>query len=51
MFELEGLLRGDSAQRAVFYAAALNVETGWMNRNEVRALEDLPAENHEEVAA
>jgi len=44
-FELEGLLRGDPAQRAAFYSAALNPETGWMDRSEVRRLEDLPAES------
>lgn len=39
-FNLEGLLRGDSAARSNFYASALN--NGWMTINEVRALENLP---------
>jgi len=43
-FELDGLLRGDPKARAEVYSAALNSETGWMNRAEVRALEDLPPE-------
>lgn len=36
---LEGLLKGDSAARAEFYAKA--VQWGWMVRNEVRGLENL----------
>lgn len=39
-FNLEGLLRGDSAARAGFYQSGLN--NGWMTINEVRALENLP---------
>lgn len=39
-FNLEGLLRGDSAARASFYTALLNA--GVMTINEVRALENLP---------
>lgn len=39
-FNLEGLLRGDSAARASFYQSGLN--NGWMTINEVRALENLP---------
>lgn len=39
-FNLEGLLRGDSATRASFYQAGLT--NGWMTINEVRALENLP---------
>jgi HK97 family phage portal protein len=39
-FNLEGLLRGDSAARASFYNAGLT--NGWMTINEVRALENLP---------
>jgi HK97 family phage portal protein len=35
----EGLLRGDSAARAAFYASA--IQWGWMSRNEVRALDNL----------
>lgn len=38
-FNLEGLLRGDSAGRAAFYKSALN--DGWMTINEVRAKENL----------
>lgn len=43
-FNIEGLLRGDSAARATFYQAALGdtQKPGWMVRNEVRALENLP---------
>lgn len=40
-FSLEGLLRGDSAARQAFYASAL--QNGWMNRNDVRRLENLPS--------
>lgn len=43
-FELDALLRADPATRAEIYTAALNGETGWMTRDEVRRLEDLPAE-------
>ncbi|MDX0262902.1 phage portal protein [Sinorhizobium meliloti] len=39
-FNLEGLLRGDSAARATFYQSALT--NGWMTINEVRALENMP---------
>lgn len=39
-FNLEGLLRGDSAGRAAFYKSSLN--DGWMTINEVRAKENLP---------
>lgn len=39
-FNLEGLLRGDSAARSAFYTAMLNA--GVMTINEVRALENLP---------
>lgn len=38
------MLRPDSAGRAAFYTAALDPITGWMDRNEVRRLEDLPPE-------
>ncbi len=43
-FNLEGLLRGDSKARSEFYSAALGdtQKPGWMVRNEVRALENLP---------
>ncbi len=38
-FNLSGLLRGTATDRAEFYNKAIN--DGWMDRNEVRALEDL----------
>ncbi len=38
---LEGILRGDSAARAQFYASA--IQWGWMSRNEVRILENREA--------
>lgn len=38
-FNLEGLLRGDSASRAAFYQSGL--QNGWRTINEVRALENL----------
>lgn len=38
-FNLEGLLRGDSAARAAFYQSGL--QNGWTTINEVRALENL----------
>lgn len=37
-FNLEGLLRGDSASRAAFYQSGL--QNGWLTINEVRALEN-----------
>jgi HK97 family phage portal protein len=43
-FLVEGLLRADSSTRAQFYTAALNPQTGWMTRAEVRDLENLPRE-------
>lgn len=39
-FNLEGLLRGDSAGRAAFYQSGL--QNGWATINEVRAREGLP---------
>lgn len=39
-FAVEGLLRADSAGRAAYYNTAL--QNGWMSRNEIRALENLP---------
>lgn len=39
-YSIEGLLRGDTAARASFYSTAL--QNGWMCRNEVRRLENLP---------
>jgi len=43
-FNIEDLLRADSKGRAEFYRAALGdtQKPGWMVRNEVRALENLP---------
>ena len=38
-FNLAGLLRGTAKERAEFYHAAIT--DGWMDRNEVRAFEDL----------
>lgn len=40
-FSVEGLLRADSQGRASFYSTL--VQNGIMTRNDVRALEDLPA--------
>lgn len=39
-FAVEGLLRADSKGRSEYYNSALN--NGWMSRNEVRRLENLP---------
>lgn len=39
-FNMEGILRGDSAARSAFYASAL--QNGWMTINEVRRMENLP---------
>jgi HK97 family phage portal protein len=39
-FQMEGLLRGDSAARSAFYQSGL--QNGWMVINEVRRWEDLP---------
>lgn len=38
-FNLEGLLRADSAGRAAHYSTSL--QNGWMNRNDVRAKENM----------
>jgi HK97 family phage portal protein len=38
---VEGLLRGDSLARAQFYQRA--IDDGWMDTDEVRRLENLPA--------
>lgn len=43
-FLIDALLRADSSARAAIYTQALNAETGWMDRAEVRALENLPTE-------
>lgn len=42
-FLVDGLLRGDAKSRSEFYASA--VQTGWMNRNEVRAKENMNPED------
>jgi len=39
--QVEGLLRGDSANRAAFYSSGIN--DGWMLRSEARKLENLSA--------
>lgn len=39
--QVEGLLRGDSANRAAFYSSGIN--DGWLLRSEARKLENLPA--------
>lgn len=41
-FETDGLLRADASTRSEVYARALDPVTGWMDRDEVRRLEDLP---------
>ena len=41
-FETDGLLRADADTRAEVYTRALDPVTGWMDRDEVRQLEDLP---------
>ena len=43
-FLLDALLRADSKTRADVYALALDPVTGWMNRDEVRRLENLDPE-------
>ncbi|MGQ2994270.1 MAG: phage portal protein [Variovorax sp.] len=39
-FAIDALLRADSASRAAFYASA--AQNGWMDRAEIRELENLP---------
>jgi HK97 family phage portal protein len=43
-FLLDGLLRAESKTRAEVYALALDPEKGWLRRDEVRRLENLPPE-------
>jgi HK97 family phage portal protein len=43
-FLLDALLRADSKTRAEVYTLALNPDTGWMRRDEVRRLENLEPE-------
>lgn len=42
-FNLEGLLRGDSATRAAFYSSGIN--DGWLLKSEARKLENLSVVN------
>jgi HK97 family phage portal protein len=44
-FDLDGLLRADAATRSEIYTRALDPITGWMRRDEVRELEELPPES------
>ncbi len=44
-FEVDALLRADARTRSETYERALNPNTGWMRRDEVRELEELPPEN------
>lgn len=46
-FLTDAILRTDSATRAQVYTAALNAQTGWLRRDEVRELENLPPEAEE----
>jgi HK97 family phage portal protein len=46
-FDFDGLLRASPEARAQQYTAALDPKTGWMQRSEIRALEDLAPENEE----
>lgn len=48
-FLIDGLLRADSSTRADIYTKALNPDTGWMTRAEVRRAENLPPESLELV--
>jgi HK97 family phage portal protein len=43
-FEIDGLLRADAATRSEVYTRALDPITGWLSRDEVRRLGDLPPE-------
>lgn len=43
-FDVDQALRAELSTRATAYSAALDPSKGWMNRDEVRALEDLPAD-------
>lgn len=44
-FLIEAVLRGTSQERAAFYEKALDPVKGWMQRAEVRELENLPPES------
>lgn len=43
-FLIDALLRGTSSERAAFYEKALDPAKGWLTRDEVRDLENLPPE-------
>jgi HK97 family phage portal protein len=49
-FELDGLLRSDAKTRAEIYHLGLDPISGWMSREEVRRLEDLPPETGRRTA-
>jgi HK97 family phage portal protein len=49
-FNVDALKRGDLAARGAYYTQALNPVTGWMNRDEVRDLEDLGPDTTEPVS-
>jgi HK97 family phage portal protein len=50
-FLLDGLLRADTKSRYESYAIALDPTKGWMDRNEVRELENLNPDDEPPVAA
>ena len=45
-FVVEGILRGAPNERADHYTKALNPQTGWMRREEVRKRENLEPEKN-----
>ncbi len=49
-FLIDALLRADSKTRAEVYRIALDPVTGWMNRDEVRKLENLEPEGSQPAA-
>jgi len=50
-FVTDAILRADAKTRAEIYTAALNPETGWMEVDEVRGLENLPPLPERNLAA
>jgi HK97 family phage portal protein len=44
-FKVDAILRTDSATRAQVFTQALSPQTGWLRREEVRELENLPPES------
>jgi HK97 family phage portal protein len=46
-FLLEGFLQADPKTRAEIYTLALNPQTGWLTRSEVRQLENYPPEEED----